>query len=165
MASVLHRLFGIYKYDTTSRSDAAQVSDLPEPDSHSSPASPLAEPAPSTLRPVENWCHPFKDMRDPLMQLTHLAKAVAGYYPLGSAGMWHGGVHFDKGTVGTLQQSSVFCLADGEVVAYRIDTHSPRTAYFDKDKTVEKPFSRNFVLVRHHLQPPQPGHSAEPDFL
>ncbi|MBV7476781.1 hypothetical protein [Pseudomonas sp. PDM31] len=155
MASVLHRLFGLHKYDTTSRSDAAQVSDLPEPDSHSSPASPFAEPAPSTLRPVENWCHPFKDMRDPLMQLTHLAKAVAGYYPLGSAGMWHGGVHFDKGTVGTLQQSSVFCLADGEVVAYRIDTHSPRTAYFDKDKTVEKPFSRNFVLVRHHLQPPK----------
>ncbi|MNO82955.1 hypothetical protein D3C76_742430 [compost metagenome] len=107
------------------------------------------------LRPVENWCHPFKDTRDPLRQLTHLAKAVAGYYPLGNGGMWHGGVHFDKGTAGTLKQSSVFCLADGEVVAYRIDTDSPTTAYFDKDRTIEKPFSRNFVLVRHHLQPPK----------
>ncbi|WP_223592196.1 glycoside hydrolase family 19 protein [Pseudomonas sp. A-R-19] len=155
MASVLYRLFGLHKYDTTLRSDAPQVSNLPEPDTRSLPTTPAAEPATSTLRPVENWCHPFKDTRDPLSQLTHLAKAVAGYYPLGNGGMWHGGVHFDKGTVGTLKQSSVFCLADGEVVAYRIDTDSPTTAYFDKDRAIEKPFSRNFVLVRHHLQPPK----------
>ncbi len=146
MASVLSRLFGLHKYDTTSRSDAPQISILPEP---------VALPATRTLSPVENWCHPFKDTRDPLMQLTQLAKALAGYYPLGRSGLWHGGVHFDSGTAGTLKQSSVHCLADGEVVAYRIDTDSPTTAYFDKDRTVEKPFSRNFVLVRHHLQPPK----------
>lgn len=155
MASVLSLLFGLHKYDATSRSDAPQVPNSPKPDTRSLPTTPAAEPATSTLRPVENWCHPFKDTRDPLSQLTHLAKAVAGYYPLGNGGMWHGGVHFDKGTAGTLKQSSVFCLADGEVVAYRIDTDSPRTAYFEKDRSVEKPFSRNFVLVRHHLQPPK----------
>jgi predicted chitinase len=146
MASLLHRLFGLDKYDTTTLSDAPRVSNLPEP---------AAVPAPRTLRPVENWCHPFKDTRDPLRQLTQLAKAASGYYPLGRSGLWHGGVHFDSGTAGTLKQSSVHCLADGEVVAYRIDTDSPTTAYFDKDRTVEKPFSRNFVLVRHHLQPPK----------
>jgi predicted chitinase len=74
---------------------------------------------------------------------------------MGKAGLWHGGVHFDKGTAATLKQSSVLCLADGEVVALRIDTNSPSTAYFVNDRTVEKPFSRNFVLVRHHLQPPK----------
>jgi predicted chitinase len=155
MASVLYRLFGLHKYDTTSRSDAPQVSNLPEPDSRSLPTSPAAEPATRTLLPLKNWCHPFKDTRDPLAQLTHMANAAAGYYPLGRSGLFHGGVHFDGGTAGLLDQSSVHCLADGEVVAYRVDTDSPKTAYFANDRTVEKPFSRNFVLVRHHLQLPK----------
>ncbi len=93
--------------------------------------------------------------------MTHLAKANAGYYPLGRNGLWHGGVHFDSGTAGPLDQSSVQCLADGEVVAYRIDTHSPTTTYFVNKLTVEKPFSRNFVLVRHRLQPPKLEGSAD----
>jgi predicted chitinase len=104
---------------------------------------------------LKNWSHPFKDKRNPLMQLTHMARAKAGFYPLGRNGLWHGGVHFDSGTVGPLDQSSVQCLADGEVVAYRIDTHSPTTPYIVNKQTVEKPFSRNFVLVRHRLQPPK----------
>ncbi|WP_460056002.1 glycoside hydrolase family 19 protein [Pseudomonas sp. S2_D06] len=155
MASVLSRLFGLHKYDVTSRSDAPQVPNSSVPDTHPLPTSPAAEPTPHTLRPLESWCHPFQDKSDSLRQLTHLANAVAGYYPLGRGGLWHGGVHFDKGTAGTLKQFSVHCLADGEVVAYRIDTDSPKTAYFANDRTVEKPFSRNFVLVRHHLQPPK----------
>ena len=118
---------------------------------------PTAAPAlrDDSLQPLKNWCHPFKDSRNPLEQLTHLAKASAGYYPLGRNGLWHGGVHFDSGTAGTLKQSSVHCLADGEVVAYRIDTHSPKTTYFASKQTVENPCSRNFVLVRHRLQPPK----------
>ena len=118
---------------------------------------PTAAPAlpDDSLQPLKNWCHPFKDTRNPLEQLTHLAKANAGYYPLGCNGLWHGGVHFDSGTAGTLKQSSVHCLADGEVVAYRIDTHSPKTTYFASKQTVENPCSRNFVLVRHRLQPPK----------
>ncbi|MGX1084267.1 hypothetical protein [Pseudomonas sp. AP3_22 TE3818] len=154
MASVLSRLFGLHKYDTTSRSDAPQVSNLPEPDSRSLPTSPAAEPATRTLLPLKNWCHPFKDKRDSLAQLTHMANANAGFYPIGRNGLFHGGVHFDSGTAGTLDQSSVHYLADGEVVAYRIDTQSPTTRYF-VEETVEKPFSRNFVLVRHRLQPPK----------
>ncbi|WP_288855686.1 N-acetylmuramidase family protein [uncultured Pseudomonas sp.] len=106
------------------------------------------------LPPVKNWSHPFKDKNSPLLQLTQLSKAASGYYPLGRNGLWHGGVHFDSGTAGILDQSSVQCLADGEVVAYRIDMHSPTTNYFVENETVPKPFSRNFVLVRHRLQPP-----------
>ncbi|MBD8234916.1 hypothetical protein IFU18_00005, partial [Pseudomonas fluorescens] len=84
-----------------------------------------------------------------------MAKAAAGYYPLGRNGLWHGGVHFDSGTAGTLDQSSVHCLADGEVVAYRIDELSPTTPYFTEERCVPKPFSRNFVLVRHRLEAPR----------
>ena len=90
-----------------------------------------------------------------MQQLTHLANATAGYYPLGRNGLWHGGVHFDSGTAAGLEQSSVHCLADGEVVAYRIDRESPKTTYYAHKLTVDKPFSRNFVLVRHRLQPPK----------
>ncbi|OPB05219.1 N-acetylmuramidase family protein [Pseudomonas synxantha] len=115
----------------------------------------LSAPAETgALQPVKNWSHPFKDKNSPLLQLTQLSKAASGYYPLGRNGLWHGGVHFDSGTAGTLDQSSVQCLADGEVVAYRIDTHAPTTNYFVDNGTVPKPFSRNFVLVRHRLQPP-----------
>lgn len=115
----------------------------------------LSAPAETgALQPVKNWSHPFKDKNSPLLQLTQLSKAASGYYPLGRNGLWHGGVHFDSGTAGTLDQSSVQCLADGEVVAYRIDTHAPTTNYFVENGTVPKLFSRNFVLVRHRLQPP-----------
>lgn len=109
----------------------------------------------NTLQPLKNWYHPFKGKSNSLLQLTQMAKAATGYYPLGRNGLWHGGVHFDGGTAGTLDQSSVHCLADGDVVAYRIDERSPTTTYFTEELCVPKPFSRNFVLVRHRLQAPQ----------
>jgi hypothetical protein len=118
------------------------------------PSSPV-DAAIAALPAVKNWSHPFKDKRDPLQQLTHLAKAAAGFYPLGRSGLWHGGIHFDGGTAGTLDQSSVHCLADGEVVAYRIDEQSPSTAFFVNKLSVQLPFSRNFVLVRHRLEGPR----------
>ena len=80
---------------------------------------------------------------------------IKGFYPLGRNGMWHGGVHFDAGTAGVLDQSSVHCLADGEVVAYRFDTQSPNTPFLCNALQVWNPFSRNFVLVRHRLQAPK----------
>lgn len=40
----------------------------------------------ATLQPLKNWSHPFKDRSNPLLQLTQLAKATAGYYPLGRNG-------------------------------------------------------------------------------
>ncbi|ANJ56761.1 hypothetical protein PMA3_17045 [Pseudomonas silesiensis] len=92
------------------------------------------------MQTLKNWSHPFKDKdtsketRNPLLQLTHLANAKAGYFPLGRSGLFHGGIHFDSGTAETLDQSSVHCLADGEVVAYRIDTQAPTTAYFIDNK-------------------------------
>ncbi len=149
MVSLLSRLFGFHDNRKEPRFERPIA---PAPDTETIPAP--SESYASTLQPLKNWCHPFKGKGDPLQRLTHLAKANAGYYPIGRNGLFHGGVHFDSGTAGTLDQSSVHCLADGEVVAYRIDTKSPTTGYFVKE-TVEKPFSRNFVLVRHRLQPPK----------
>ncbi|MEB2516419.1 glycoside hydrolase family 19 protein [Pseudomonas sp. YuFO20] len=155
MAKLLDWIFGRH-YDSTTPRSMPPVGPTREPQ----PISPTTAPKTDGLPPLKNWCHPFKDTRTPLQQLTHLANANAGYYPLGRNGLWHGGVHFDSGTAVGLKQSSVHCLADGEVVAYRIDTYSPTTTYFVNEE-VEKTFSRNFVLVRHHLQPPTIQDSTE----
>ncbi|MEQ7919445.1 hypothetical protein ABQX22_09630 [Xanthomonas sp. WHRI 1810A] len=133
----------------------ARMPILPTPDGRPVPLPIAAEPQADTLPPVKRWSHPFRDKNHPLHQLTHLAKAAAGYYPLGISGLWHGGVHFDGGTAGTVDQSSVHCLADGEVVAYRIDQQTPTTGFWVHTLPVNKPFSRSFVLVRHRLQPPK----------
>jgi predicted chitinase len=155
MLNSLLRLFERSENRRGSRPDQADPPIWPTPDTRpiNSPSS--LEHQNVGLSPANTWSHPFKDRNHPLLHLTQLAKAAAGYYPLGRNGLWHGGVHFDAGTAGELDQSSVHCLADGEVVAYRIDQHAPTTAYQFNKLVVNKPFSRNFVLVRHLLQPPK----------
>ncbi len=157
MAKLLDWIFGRH-YDSSTPSTMPPV----WPTRDTQPITPTAASKTDDLQPLKNWCHPFKDTRDPLQQLTLLANATSGYYPLGVNGLWHGGVHFDSGTAaGLKQQSSVHCLADGEVVAYRIDRESPKTTYYDHKITANKPFSRNFVLVRHRLQPPTIHNSTD----
>ena len=134
---------------------------LPTLDTRPIPPSSALQKSADALPSVKNWSHPFKAKGNPLAQLVKLSKAAAGYYPLGRNGLWHGGVHFDAGTAGVMDQSSVSCLADGEVVAYRIDGLSPKTVYLINKVSVMKPFSRNFVLVRHRLQPPHIEGSAD----
>jgi hypothetical protein len=148
MANLFSRFFELF---SPARHTPIYLPDSPTAQSRSAHST---APAPTPL-PLKNWSHPFKDKAHPILQLTQMAKAAAGYYPVGRNGLWHGGVHFDGGTAGTLDQSGVHCLADGEVVAYRIDQHSPGTTYFFEKLTVKKPFSRNFVLVRHRLEAPK----------
>lgn len=106
-----------------------------------------------------NWAYPFPGKEaevDPLQYLTHMAKAKGGYYPTGENGLWHGGVHFDEGTAAVFDQSSVRCIADGEVIAYRIDECYPLSEFIDEvPRTNRAPFSTGFVLVKHSLRPPQ----------
>lgn len=105
-----------------------------------------------------NWAYPFpsKDPNsNPLQLLTYMAKARGGYYPTGENGLWHGGVHFDEGTAALFDQSSVRCMADGEVIAYRIDQRYPVSEFTDEIPLIKRaPFSTGFVLVKHSLQPP-----------
>ena len=108
-------------------------------------------------RPI-SWAYPFpsKDTSsNPLQLLTHMAQAKGGYYPTGENGLWHGGVHFDEGTAAAFDQSSVRCIADGEVIAYRIDARYPVSEFTDEIPLIKRaPFSTGFVLVKHKLQPP-----------
>ena len=153
--SIFTWLFGYSESAWRARLDAGQTNVQRNFPPGPAPATLPAEATDETLPPLKHWSHPFKDGNHPLLQLTQMAKATAGYYPLGRNGLWHGGVHFDRGTADTLDQSAVYCLADGEVVAYRTEQHSPITSYTVNRQTIGKPFSRNFVLVRHHLQAPR----------
>lgn len=109
------------------------------------------------LKPI-SWAYPFpsKGSGDNALQLlSHMAHAKGGHYPTGTNGLWHGGVHFDEGTATVFDQSSVRCIADGEVIAYRIDERYPVSEFTDERQGVKRaPFSTGFVLVKHTLQPP-----------
>ncbi|WP_312381737.1 N-acetylmuramidase family protein [Stutzerimonas balearica] len=107
---------------------------------------------------VNNWSFPFKPKEEnlnPIQHLTAMAKAGGGYYPIGKNGQWHGGIHFDDKTAVVFDQSQVCCIADGEVIAYRIDKSYPKSLYLNSAKTTfSAPFSRCFVLVKHRLEAP-----------
>ncbi|KTT21019.1 hypothetical protein SB14R_21735 [Pseudomonas oryzihabitans] len=120
----------------------------------------MTAPAHSQQPKVENWAYPFKakgsqDVTDPQLYQQALAYARGGTYLLGSNGLWHGGVHFDEGTAAYLDQSRIHCIADGEVVAYRIDDKVNRFAPDEGSTPEGKTYATSFVLVRHRLEAPQ----------
>ncbi|WP_339523741.1 hypothetical protein [Pseudomonas sp. EA_35y_Pfl2_R111] len=124
-----------------------------------------------------NWAYPFKtagesskEVTDPQLYFDALAKAENGFYPMGANGLWHGGVHFDANTGALLDQSQVRCIADGEVIAYRIDDKYPETPYAATNQPGMGPepvgakYSTGFVLIKHRLvipEPPAPATNGE----
>jgi predicted chitinase len=113
-----------------------------------------------------NWAYPFKAKAadgdsspsnvTPALYYDALANSKDGFYPLGANGLWHGGIHFDAGTAASLDQSAIGCIADGEVVAYRIDDRYPTSQYGEGPTAMHLPFSSGFVLVKHSLALPEP---------
>jgi len=122
---------------------------------------------------VECWSYPFKakdsgtaascEVTDPQVYYDALALAESGYYPVASNGLWHGGVHFDQNTAARLDQSCVRCIADGVVVAYRIDAIYKKLTYTGSGTPKEVTYSTGFVLVKHRLElPPAPAATTPP---
>ncbi len=110
-----------------------------------------------------DWCYPYTPSAGHSLQhLTALSKAKAGFYPIGGNGLWHGGIHLDKGTSETFDQSRINCMTHGEVVAYRIDEEYPVSTYAGRPPfQIRAPFSTGFVLVRHRLQAKAPATADE----
>ncbi|MDH5727804.1 MAG: hypothetical protein OEZ58_02355, partial [Gammaproteobacteria bacterium] len=73
-----------------------------------------------------------------------------GNFPIGKNGFWHGGLHLSIDA-----QKPIRCVADGEVVAYRIN-QKPHTAQFtQRDGSIaEKIYSSGFALVKHKIETP-----------
>jgi len=110
----------------------------------------------TTTSKVEKWAYPLKvggaEATDPQQYYAALAKAKDGYYPLGANGLWHGGVHFDEATGLVADLTEVRCIADGDVVAYRIDETYPKSDYGQTQAV----YSTGFVLIKHRLEVPTP---------
>lgn len=132
------------------------------------PAEP-AQSAPPAYTPLA-WSYPFPpsskdDVTDPMTYMKALATAEDGFYPLGTSGYWHGGIHFGEKTGKALKQSEGVCaIAAGEVVAYRLDSTYPELTY-NEPKPPERYalYSTGFVLVRHTLTlPPVPPKKPPP---
>ncbi|WP_175875349.1 pesticin C-terminus-like muramidase [Burkholderia sp. BCC0097] len=126
---------------------------------------PAAKPAEPVDTPL-SWSYPFtpadkSDVADPTTYFKALAKSATGFYPLGVSGMWHGGVHFDDGSAQMLKlDSGVHAIADGKIVAYRLNTKYEETTY-PNNRLAH--FSTGFVLVRHELKlPPKPAPKEPP---
>ncbi|WP_256852673.1 hypothetical protein [Pantoea sp. Fr+CA_20] len=99
--------------------------------------------------------------------MSHLEGEASGWYMVGSNGMWHGGIHITSTTTPWCALSgkavseqldfpapfkgeqSVRCMADGEVVAYRICRDYLNVPW----ETGHLSVSGSFVLVRHYIQP------------
>ena len=93
-----------------------------------------------------------------------LSEADHGFYPFGENGLWHGGIHIDKKVLNKLgNDEQLHCMANGEVIAYRINDVYPKITYPPKYTipTVRARFKRvsyfstGFTLVRHLLQMPK----------
>lgn len=102
-----------------------------------------------------SWSYPFPDtdgeVANPGQHYEALGHSESGFYPVGANGIWHGGIHFDRGTQGRLnQKAGVRCIADGHVIAYRIDREYPTSEFTTGPAT----YSTGFVLVRHELRLP-----------
>ncbi|HCB1717102.1 TPA: glucosaminidase domain-containing protein [Citrobacter freundii] len=104
--------------------------------------------------------------------LAHLEGEATGHWLIGRNGMWHGGIHITDTTtpwcalsgqamneavdfpVPFKGEQAVRCMADGEVVAYRINRDYLSVPWYWGDLH----YSGSFVLVRHRIQP---GKTAE----
>ncbi|ENS4279918.1 hypothetical protein ACE07W_004440, partial [Salmonella enterica] len=99
--------------------------------------------------------------------LSHLAGESTGQYTIGRSGMWHGGIHITEATtpwcalsgkspleaidfpVPFKGEQAIRCMADGEVVAYRVCRDYLTIAW----ESGPLNFSGSFVLVKHYIQP------------
>lgn len=113
---------------------------------------------------VEGWAYPFPLKTTnvtfvPEDYLQALAASEDGFYPLGANGLWHGGIHFGAQTAGKFQQDGgVKCIADGEVVAFRLDKELQKVVYPGE---IKAGYSKGFTLVRHRLVlPPVPSQAT-----
>ena len=115
--------------------------------------------------PISKFAYPFsvpdtsngnsdtREAFDPQEYYEALAQAEDGFYPIGYNGQWHGGIHFGAQTGQHLaQDGGVRCIADGEVIAWKIDEEYPRVEYASCGAAT---YSTGFVLVRHRLQLPR----------
>lgn len=97
-----------------------------------------------------------KQFEDAECIYTALEAETSGHYLLGNNKFWHGGIHItDKSAPQCVLNEPVRCVADGEVVAYRLNDDYLESTFGDNEKKLK--YSNAFCLVRHEYKsPPNP---------
>lgn len=99
-----------------------------------------------------------------------LEEETSGHYLLGSHKFWHGGIHItDKSAPQCVGDEPIRCIADGTVVAYRLNKEYLRSDFLGSVSTDSLRYSNSFCLIRHDYKGPPntqvaPGTSNELTF-
>lgn len=119
-------------------------------------SSPVPAPAPAGPAPQMNFQYPIRkaDGRQ-FNDAEEIYKALegekSGHYLLGSNRFWHGGIHIsDASAPQCVLNEPVRCMADGEVVAYRLNQDYLESTFGDNEKKLK--YSNSFCLVRHEYK-------------
>ncbi|MEB0043693.1 MULTISPECIES: hypothetical protein [unclassified Pseudomonas] len=98
---------------------------------------------------------PYKDA-DHVHRL--LGNEQSGFYLLGQNRYWHGGIHIsDRSAPQCVYNQPVRCIAEGEVVAYRLNKDYLVSQLEPESDAQKFQYSTSFCLVRHtHKSPPNP---------
>ncbi|BBN65819.1 hypothetical protein [Pseudomonas sp. KUIN-1] len=122
-------------------------------------------PAPAGPAPLMNFQFPFrkadgKQFTDAEEVYKALEGETSGHYLLGSNKFWHGGIHIsDRSAPQCVLNEPVRCMADGEVVAYRLNEDYLESTFGDNEKKLK--YSNSFCLVRHEYKSaPNPEEGA-----
>jgi predicted chitinase len=111
-----------------------------------------------------NFAFPFKkldgkDFVDEHQFHAMLARESGGFFPVSDSCMWHGGIHVTAGGAGASLDlnNGVRCLADGEVVAYRVDRAYPVSELpaLAGKPALKAAYSTGFAIVRHTTEFPR----------
>lgn len=116
---------------------------------------PAPAPAPAAS-PLMNFQYPFrkadgKQFTDAGEVYKALEGEKSGHYLLGSNKFWHGGIHIsDASAPQCVLNEPIRCMADGEVVAYRLNEDYLESTFGDNEKKLK--YSNSFCLVRHEYK-------------
>lgn len=135
------------------------IANLTHPDAvEVTSAAPAPAPAapPATVSPVINFQYPFrkadgKQFANAEEIYNALENETSGHYLLGGNQFWHGGIHIsDRSAPHCKLDEPIRCIADGEVVAYRINEDYLESTFGNDEKKLK--YSTSFCLVRHEYQ-------------
>ncbi|MDI2592786.1 EF-hand domain-containing protein [Pseudomonas sp. 681] len=128
-------------------------------------AQPAPAPAPAGPAPLMNFQYPFrkadgKQFTDAEEVYKVLEAEKSGHYLLGSHKFWHGGIHIsDASAPQCILNEPIRCMADGEVVAYRLNEDYLESTFGENEKKLK--YSNSFCLVRHEYKSaPNPEEGA-----
>ncbi|WP_152495062.1 hypothetical protein [Paraburkholderia kururiensis] len=88
-----------------------------------------------------------------------LKREPSGTFAVTDSGMWHGGVHISEAGAGQALdfKGGVRCIADGEVVAWRLNRAYPVSSIPAREgrAAISASYSTGFVLVKHVMEFPR----------